>query len=222
MTKNNVISVLLVDDHMVVRKGLGLVLDTSDEFEIIGEASSGEEALHLCNKLNPEIVLMDAKMKGIGGTEAAKLITEHRPSTKVIGLSTFANQEIVSGMFHAGVRGYLLKDISANDLISAMRRVHVGEIVRPEEYSDMPEMMNSPTGAGQISEDTPVIGEQQKRVLALMTKGLTNPEIAVQMDVSISTIRYHVSAILRKLDVSNRSEAVALAVRLQLTSQDDL
>ena len=221
MMPSNTISILLVDDHMVVRKGLGLVLGEEPGFSVIGEAESGEEAVYLCRKLNPDIVLMDVKMDGMGGAKATQVIAQHHKSARVIGLSTFANRDVVTGMLDAGARGYLLKDISATDLIAAIRRVYHGEILLSDELQaassdQMPELAHH-----NPDDDVSELGEQQKRVLALMTKGLTNPEIAGQVGISISTVRYHVSAILRKLDVSNRSEAVALAVRLDLVSAED-
>lgn len=217
MNERNLIKLLLVDDHMVVRKGIQLVLEEARDFSICAEAENGEEALLLCKKHRPNIVLMDVRMDGIGGVEATKLIVKHHQSIKVIGLSTYVNQNIVSDMFNAGARGYLLKDVSATDLVQAIRRVHRGEKVAPDEYSLLDVEQ---TSSLEVSESLP-LGEQQKRVLALLTKGLTNPEIAEQVGISISTVRYHVSAILRKLDVSNRSEATSLAIRQSLISETD-
>lgn len=217
MKDEKTIKVLLVDDHMVVRKGLGLVLNEAVGVCVVGEAESGEEALFLCKELKPDVILMDVKMEGMGGIEATRMIVQHHRTVKVIGLSTFANQKIISGMIGSGARGYLLKDISAADLIDAIQRVNSGETLLPDEYSIVPEN----TSPSLPIDDIPPLGAQQRRILALMTKGLTNPEIAIQVDISVSTVRYHVSAILKKLDVSNRSEATALAVRLDIVAFDD-
>lgn len=214
------IKILLVDDHMVVRKGIGLVLQDVPDLSICAEAESGEEALMMCTKVQPNVVLMDVKMNGLGGVEATRLITQYHPQVKVLGLSTFANAEIVEEMFKAGAGGYLLKDVSSADLVQAIRRVFRGETVRPDEYS---ELSPEPAQVETAGDDPEIfaLGEQQKRVLALLTKGLTNPEIAEQIGISISTVRYHVSAILRKLDASNRSEATAFAIRNNLVSAED-
>lgn len=221
MKNNQIINVLLADDHMVVRRGLRLVLDEAADLHVVGEAESGEEALYLCKKLSPDIILMDVKMHGMGGAKATQMIAQHHPDTKVIALSTFAAQDVVASMFDAGAHGYLLKDISADNLTEAVRRVAKGERLQPDAFSDIPAEEDAETQATLPTDEIAPLGEQQKRVLALMTKGLTNPEIASQIGVSISTIRYHVSAILRKLDVSNRSEAVALAIRLKLVKEED-
>ena len=218
---SKIIRILLVDDHMVVRRGIMHVLSEVSDFSTIGEAENGEEALFLSTKLKPDIVLMDVQMSGMGGIEATRMIVQHHSSARVIGLSTFANRESVSGMIEAGACGYLLKNISADELTDAIRRVHGGEIIIPTELPENrvrePEIADIGDDLGQA--DT--LGIQQKKVLRLMTKGFTNPEIAEHLGISSPTARYHVSAILRKLDVSNRSEAVALAIRLNLIDADD-
>lgn len=210
------IRILLVDDHLVVRKGVVLILDDVADMRVVGEAGSGETAIERFSELRPEIVLMDVKMSGIGGIEATRAIRRIDPSARVIGLSTFADPGVVSTLLEAGGSGYLLKDISAADLVTAIRRVHGGEVILPEELT-RPGKTGIPDG-----HEEPVFGDQQKRVLTLMTKGFTNPEIAEMLGLSYPTARYHVSAILRKLDVSNRSEAVAIAIRLGLADAADV
>lgn len=214
MQQNPKIRILLADDHMVVRKGLIHVLGSAADIEIIAEAESGEEALFLCQKHKPDIVVMDVQMDGLGGIEATRLLIRHHSAVRVIGLSTFADPKVVSEMIAAGARGYLLKDISADELAAAVRAVYNGQTIVSEGVttSDEPDR-------GQILLD---MGKQQRRVLALLTKGLTNPEIAEYLGVSMPTARYHVTAIFQKLDVSNRAEAVAVAVRKGLVSEDDL
>ncbi len=216
------IQILLVDDHMVVRKGLVHVLGSADGIDIVGEAESGEEALYLIQKLKPDVVLMDIKMDGMGGIEATRMISQHHGTARIIGISTFSNREVVEGILDAGANGFLLKDVSASELLETIRKVHDGEVLRPHHLLSQPEKPDEPAPVAVRSEDAPQLGKQQKRVLALMTKGLTNPEIAEQLGVSRPTARYHVSAILRKLDVSNRSEAVAMAIRENLVGQDDV
>lgn len=218
MTQTKDIRILLVDDHMVVRKGLYHVLDSITDMNIVGEAESGEEALFLCQKLKPDIVVMDIKMDGMGGIETTRLIAKHHPLTRIIGLSTFAHQEVVTEMLDAGATGYLLKDVSASDLANAIRRVHLGETLCFPDLTVDPDESAQPSNPNAPAEPPVKMGDQQSKVLALMTKGFTNPEIAAHLDISQPTARYHVSAILQKLDVSNRSEAVAMAIRLNLVT----
>lgn len=222
MTEGSKIRVLLTDDHPVVRKGIAQVFETSGDIEVVGEAETGEEALFLCGKLNPDVVIMDVKMDGLGGVETTRLISRHHAAVAVIGLSTFPQQDIVSAMEEAGASGYLLKDVSADELTQAVRRVRAGEKVFSENLRTRQNIETDRLQSGARSTETYKIGDQQKRVLVLMTKGLTNAEIAEQLGVSTPTARYHVSAILKKLDVSNRSEAVAIAMRERLVSEADL
>ena len=214
------IRLLIVDDHLVVRKGICHVLNSADGIDVVGEAEHGEEGLFLCQKLKPDLVLMDVKMGGIGGIEATRLFKQYYQQVKVIGLSTFAQSDIVNAMMEAGASGYLLKDISASELSDSIRRIHTGETILPELGLD--ENIESSNPSSGVPADAGIeLGEQQRKVLALMTKGFTNPEIAGQLGISSPTARYHVSAILRKLDVSNRSEAVALAISLKLVRPED-
>ncbi|MCY0095129.1 response regulator [Hoeflea ulvae] len=215
------IRILLVDDHMVVRKGLLHVLDTVDGFSVVAEAENGEEALYLCQKLKPDVVIMDVKMEGVGGIEATRLIARHHPATRIIGLSTFASKDVAADMLAAGAHGYLLKDVSATELVHSVRLIHKGETLPLPELGTQSEVIPAVPQIHDRSEPSVKMGEQQHKVLALMTKGFTNPEIASYLGMSQPTARYHVSAILQKLDVSNRSEAVALAIRTGLIDADD-
>ena len=222
MDVNNEIKILLVDDHMVVRKGLRMVIAEASDLSVVGEAENGEEAIYLSRKLKPDVVLMDVKMDGMDGTEVTSLIAQHHGAVRVIGLSTFADQHTIETMIHAGARGYLFKDVSSAELTDAIRRVHAGEVLFPDDFEPTGQSEEALEASNDAPKNATLLGDQQRRVLALMTKGLTNPEIADQLNISISTARYHVSAILRKLDVSNRSEAVGMALRLNLISSDDI
>lgn len=222
MTIPEKIRILIVDDHMVVRKGLVLVLGQQPDMDVIGEAESGEEAIYLAKKVTPDIVLMDVKMDGMGGIETTRVIIRNHQTIRVIGLSTFANRDVVRAMISAGASGYLLKDISASDLTVAIRRVYHGEILLPEQLPSASNIEDAEANTPPSYDVDTSLGQQQRRVLALLTKGLTNPEIAQHMGTSVSTTRYHVSTILRKLDVSNRSEAVALAIRMDIVDPQDI
>lgn len=221
MTKTGTIKILLADDHMVVRKGLVHVLESAPDFDVIAEAESGEEALYLCKKHKPDIVIMDVQMEGLGGIETTRLLVEHQSAVRVVGLSTFADPTVVKDMMAAGALGYLLKDISAKELTEAIRRVHSGEtVLSPGLKKSVDDSLVAPHPSDD-TEDHVNMGEHQRRVLALLTKGFTNPEIATYLGISQPTARYHVSAILKKFGASNRAEAVAFAIRNNLISESD-
>ena len=206
---------------MAVRKGLGHVLESDPGLVVVDEAASGEEVLYLCQKHKPDVVLMDVQMEGLSGIEATKLLVLHHPAVRVIGLSTFADSKVVNDMIAAGACGYLLKDVSASELVEAIRKVQAGQTVFSLTLSSSAFAPETASSAAECVDTNVVLGAQQKRVLALLTKGLTNPEIASHLGVSLPTARYHVSAILQKLEVSNRVEAVALAIQLGLVSEGD-
>jgi two-component system, NarL family, response regulator LiaR len=208
------ITVLIVDDHLVIRRGLAELLAAAPDIRVAGEAQSGEEGLALCQQLKPDVVLMDLRMPGMGGLAAAESIRRFHAGAKVLGLSTFAEDE--TAMMAAGAHGYLPKSATFDELVGAIRQVHAGGCV-PRAASAL-----APPPVRHASPPTPAITPQQRRVLALMVKGFTNPEIARYLGVSASTAGYHVGAILEKLDVSNRAEAAAAAVRDRLIDEHDL
>ncbi len=213
------IKVLLTDDHLVVRRDIADVLSFSDQISVVGEAESGKDAVELCGTLHPDIVIMDIKMEQMDGIETTRRIRTAYPNISVIGLSTFPHEAIVRKMREAGASGYLLKDISASELIDTIIRVHAGEEVYASNLlTRQKDEAGSPAPLASVRMDDFNIGPQQHKVLWLLTKGLTNNEIAEHMNISVPTARYHVSALLQKLDVSNRSEAVALALREGLAS----
>ena len=209
---------------MVVRAGLAHVIGAAPDLAIVGAADSGEEALLLCQRLRPDVVLMDVRMAGMGGVGATEVITRYHAPARVVALSTFADGETVERMRAAGAVGFVPKTISGDDLVAVIRRVHAGETIIDAAAlaggSDTPaEEGATPPQAG-MAATLPLAG-QQRRVLALLTKGYTNAEIATYLGISLPTARYHVSAILLKLGVSNRAEAAALAVREALIDGAD-
>lgn len=206
---SNSIRLVIVDDHLLVRHGLRQLLSAVPDIEIVGEAEDGEAGLRLCGALKPDLVLMDVRMPGMGGLAATAAIRKHHPAVRIIGLSTFAEDETETAMIVSGAQCHLSKAATLDELTSAIRRVHGGETIRRKRSAGAP-------GQG------PAISGQQRRVLALMTKGFTNAEIAKYLNFSIATAGYHVSAILTKLEVSNRVEAAAMAIREGLVSADDL
>jgi DNA-binding NarL/FixJ family response regulator len=207
------IRVLVVDDHLMVRRGIAQLLASAPDIAIIGEADSGEAALALCETLVPEIVLMDLRMPGMGGMAATEAIRRRFPAIRIIGLSTFAEDHTVAGMIAIGAALHLPKSVSFEELTEAIRKVAAGDPVWPASPANAPQRAAGLPGA---------ISGQQRRVLVLLAKGFTNAEIAAYLGLSVSTANYHVGAILTKLGVSNRTEAAAIAVREQLIDEFDL
>lgn len=210
------IKVLIVDDHMVVRRGLTHVLRTFRQVELVGEAESGEEALFLCRKHNPDVVLMDIKMGGMDGIAATESICRFYPKTRVIALSTFHDTELVAQMMRAGAIGYLLKNVSVRELSDAIQAAYAGQpTVAPEAALALEAAAtSSPAKAHPLD-----LTERQLEVLSLLATGLSNAEIAERLTISLATARFHVSTILAKLNVANRTEATALAIKHGVVKQ---
>jgi NarL family two-component system response regulator LiaR len=206
---------MLVDDHVVVRSGLSAFLMAFDDLKLVGEAGNGEEGVRLCRQIQPDVVLMDLVMPGMDGITATKAIRESCPKTQVIALTSFAEDERVQAVLKAGAIGYLLKNVSAQDLVAAIRNAAAGQPTLSSEAARA--LMHASTHPRPPG---PGLTEREREVLALMTKGLNNAQIAEQLVVSLSTTKFHVSNILTKLGVTSRAEAVALAVRNRIV--DDL
>jgi two-component system, NarL family, response regulator LiaR len=208
------ITVMVVDDHAVVRSGLAAFFEGFDDLVLAAEAVDGEEAVRRCVELEPDVVLMDLVLPGMGGAAAARAIRERCHHVQVIALSSFPDEELVTAALEAGAIGYLLKNASADELAGAIRAAVAG---RP---TLAPEAMRALIhAAARPPEERPPghdLTAQERHVLALMVEGLTNPEIADRLVISPSTAKFHVSSILSKLGVSGRSAAVALAVQHHL------
>lgn len=212
MTEANLIRVMLVDDHAVVRSGLATFLMTCDDMELVGEAASGEQAISLCEKSKPDVVLMDLVMPGMDGATATQKLRERCPQIQVIVLTSFKEQELVQGALKAGAIGYLLKDVTADELANAIRAAYAGKpTLAPEAAQALIQATRMP--AEKIGFD---LTEREKEVLALMVEGLNNNQIAKRLVISVSTAKFHVSSVLSKLRASSRTEAVALALQNNL------
>lgn len=213
MTELHRIRVVIVDDHVMVRKGLATFLKAKPDLELVGEASNGEEALQVCTEAQPDVILMDLVMPKMDGSAATRAIRERCPEVQVIALTSFQEKELVQEALKAGAISYLLKNVSADELADAIRAAYAG---RPTLAPEATQALI------QAASEEPVPGHdltpREREVLALMAEGLTNPGIAERLVVSRSTARAHVSNILSKLGVSNRAEAVALAVRYKLVT----
>ena len=212
MNESNPVRILLVDDHAIVRSGLSTVLSVSDDFKMVGEAGDGEEALRLCERLQPDVVLMDLLMPKMDGVTATKTIKERWPRIQVIALTSFKEKEYVEGALKAGASGYLLKNVSADELINAVRRATAGQpSLSPEAAQVLIHDLMAPEQ--KVGSD---LTQSERQVLALMVEGLSNKEIAERLIVSQSTVKFHVSNVLSKLGVGSRTEAVAFAIKNKL------
>ncbi|HEU5318631.1 MAG TPA: response regulator transcription factor [Chloroflexota bacterium] len=214
MVQHPPIRVLVVDDHTVVRRGLGAFLDAFDDLVLAGDASGGEEGVRRCGEVEPDVVLMDMVMPGLDGAAATRAIRERWPAVQVIALTSFPEEGLVRAALDAGAIGYLLKNASADELAGAIRAAVDGRpTLAPEATRALIRAATRPLDERPPGHD---LTAQERKVLALMVEGLSNPEIADRLVISRSTAKFHVSSVLSKLGVGGRSAAVALAVQNHL------
>jgi len=211
MSSAKPIRVMIVDDYTMVRRGLITFLKAYDDLEMAGEADSGESAIQLCAEVLPDVILMDMLLPAMDGATATRIIRNQFPQVQVIALTSFKEGDLIKNALKAGAIGYLLKDVSADDLARAIRAAHSGRAtLSPEAAQALVEEANKPEPPGLD------LTEREREVLALMIEGLNNVQIAGKLVVSPSTIKSHVSNILSKLGVTSRTEAVTLALRNQI------
>lgn len=207
------IKILIVDDHPVVRDGLNAVLETQADFEVVGEAGDGHEAVAQVEKLEPDVVLLDLDMPRLDGLGALRSIMERRPQTKVIIFTVFDADERILAAVQAGAQGYLLKgDAPRDEVFRAVRTVYAGgALLQPLVAGKLlRQMQGQPTPTIPEAEE---LTEREQEVLAQLGQGFTNKEIATRLVISERTVKFHVSAILAKLGAGNRTEAVTLAAQ---------
>jgi NarL family two-component system response regulator LiaR len=201
---------MLVDDHAVVRSGLGAFLSAMPDLELVGEAENGEEAVVRCGLLQPDVVLMDLIMPGMDGVTATRRIHEKYPCVHILALTSFQEDTLVQGALQAGATGYLMKNISARELAAAIRSAYQGKMTLAPEAAEA--LVHAQAQAREAEEFT----QREREVLGLMVDGLSNAEIAERLVVSLSTVKFHVGNILMKLGVENRVAAVMLAMQKKL------
>jgi NarL family two-component system response regulator LiaR len=206
---NEKVRILIVDDHAVVRQGLITFLELQDEIEVVGEASNGKEAIQRVQELEPDVVLMDLVMPVMDGLTAIKHIKQLRPSTEVIALTSFADDEKVFTAIRSGATGYLLKDVQPNDLVKAVLAADRGEVQLHPEVAKL--LMHEVVAPTKEVDSLDELTEREREVLGLLGLGMSNKEIAYKISVSEKTVKAHVSSILNKLNLPGRTHAALYA-----------
>jgi len=205
------IRILIADDHPVVREGLFAMLSRQSDFEVVGEARDGVEAVNKAKELSPEVVLMDLRMPELDGVEAMNQIKSAKPNTKFIILTTYSDDEYIFRGIEAGARGYLLKDAPREELFKAIRAVHRGEsLIQPVVASKVLDRLTELSRRAPSGEE---LSERELEVLRLIAKGAANKEIGVELSIAQSTVKTHISTIFQKLGVNDRTQAVTEALK---------
>jgi DNA-binding NarL/FixJ family response regulator len=207
------VKVLLVDDHQVVRRGLRTFLEVQDDIEVVGEAGDGEEGVARAEELRPDVVLMDVRMPGSDGIEALRRLRSLGNPARVLVVTSFTERRTVVPALRAGAAGYLYKDVDPDALAAAIRSVHAGHTVLQPEVAEA--LLSQENGPGEGRGGT--LTDRERDVLGLIADGRSNREIARSLYLSEKTVKTHVSNILMKLDVSDRTQAALWAVRHDTT-----
>ncbi|MDH6227620.1 response regulator transcription factor [Streptomyces sp. MJP52] len=207
------VKVLLVDDHQVVRRGLRTFLEVQDDIEVVGEAGNGEEGVARAEELRPDVVLLDIRMPGSDGIEALRRLRALGNPARVLVVTSFTERRTVVPALRAGAAGYLYKDVDPDALAAAIRSVHAGQTVLQPEVAEA--LLSQEQGAGEGRSAT--LTEREREVLDLIADGRSNREIARSLFLSEKTVKTHVSNILMKLDVADRTQAALWAVRHDLS-----
>ena len=195
--------ILVVDDHFIVRDGFAAMLETEPDMAVAGQARSGEEALELFRRVRPDVTLMDLRMPGMGGVEAIRAIRREFPDSRVIVLTTYDGDEDIYRALEAGAQAYLLKDMLCDEILAAIRAVHAGQ-------RRIPAAVGTRLAERMTGQD---LSEREQRVLELVATGKSNKEIAAALEITEATVKGHMTSILGKLGVTDRTQAVITALR---------
>lgn len=206
------IRVIIADDHTMVRSGLRLFLMAFEDLKMVGEASNGLEAVRLSVQEKPDVVLMDLIMPGMDGIHATQEIRSRLPKTQVIGMTSFFEAGLIQEMLDAGAISFVMKNVSAADLAVAIRSTYTGKPSLSPEIKDLLKS-SQPSMTQVLGQNEFNLSSRERDVLACMVVGMSNARIATELVISLSTVKYHVSSILAKLAVSNRAEAVSIALQ---------
>lgn len=205
------ITVLIIDDHSIVRRGLILLLENFDDFELVGDVGDAARGVEMCRAKNPNVVLMDMVMPGMDGVTATRAVREACPDTQVIALTSFNDDANIQAALKAGAISYLMKNVSIDELATAVRKAARGQATLAPEAAQA--LIAAATRPPSVGHD---LTDREREVLALMVEGLNNREIAERLVISNSTVKNHVSNILEKLGMTSRTQAVALTVEKKL------
>ncbi|MES0328853.1 MAG: response regulator transcription factor [Dehalococcoidales bacterium] len=219
----NNISILLAEDHVIVREGTRELLQHQPDMEVVGEASDGEEAVTLAKQLKPDVIVMDIAMPKLNGIEATKQIKKFRPATAVLILTAYDTDQYIMALLEAGAAGYLLKSVRGNQLIDAIRAVYAGEsVLQPSTTRRVIEQLKAKaSGEEEIPSFLP-LSDREMEVLRLSAKGVSNKDIAETLFLSNRTVQSHLSNIFKKLAVASRTEAVLFGLKRGWFSIEDL
>jgi DNA-binding NarL/FixJ family response regulator len=213
MEGNEIIKVLIVDDHQVVRQGLRTFLELHDDISVVGEAGDGFDALEMVSQLRPDVVLMDLVMPRMDGITATQKVHELGLATKIIALTSFSEDDKVFPAIQAGAASYLLKDVSPDDLVEAIRAVHHGEVrLHPDITRKLMEQVSQ---SRNLPQETPnnELTEREREVIRLVALGRNNREIAQELYISEKTVKTHISNILGKLNLEHRTQLAIYAIK---------
>jgi len=216
---SNPIRVLIVDDHMMVREGIKSFLHQFADITVVGESQNGIEAVEKVRELDPDVVLMDLVMPGMDGVEASRRIKLQTPRARILALTSFSTDDLVFPALKAGAVGYLLKDADPMDLVRSIRQVHRGESSLHPTIAR--KVLDGFYGTADPHMKPESLTERESEVLQLITRGLTNQQIAKKLTVSQATVRTHVSNILAKLHMANRVQAALYALKSGLVRDEE-
>jgi NarL family two-component system response regulator LiaR len=205
------ITVVVADDHPLLRRGLETALQIYDDIDLVAQAGDGAEAIAVCERFRPDVVLMDLVMPGLKGASATREILRRCPAARVLVLTSYSDEALIQEALDAGAIGYLMKDISAAELAAAIRRASAGKPTLAPEAAEV--LMRGVAAPALLGQD---LTPRERQVLRLLADGLTNAEIAERLVVSLSTVKGHVSSVMLKLEASSRTEAATIAVRHRL------
>ena len=207
------IRILIVDDHEVVRDGLSVMMERQEDFNVVGEAKNGQEAVERAKALRPDVILMDLRMLEMDGVEAMRQIRSEDDAVKFIVLTTYDSDEYIFDAIEAGAKGYLLKDASREDLFKAVRTVNQGEsLIEPGVVSKVLDRLTQLSRRGAQAPGYGALSDRELEVLRLMANGSANKQIAAELSITESTVKTHVANIFQKLEVNHRTEAVTKAM----------
>jgi DNA-binding NarL/FixJ family response regulator len=214
-----VIRVLVVDDHPVVRAGIVGLLDTEPDFDVVGEAASGEDAVALAVEVRPDVVLMDLRMPGIGGVEATRMVADSgSDAPRVLVFTTYEDDDQILAAIEAGASGYLLKAVPAEELAAGVRAVAAGQTVLAPSIAALLVAQMQAGGRRGAADPVPALTPREHEILTLVAAGLSNPAIAARLFIGESTVKTHLLHVFEKLEVSDRTRAVTRAMELGILS----